>query len=75
MARGNKGSEVTERLFDARPREHVPADADAVAALLATAQRHVASAESPPLATGHLLRVIAPGRRVAETPRSGVPAQ
>jgi hypothetical protein len=44
MTRWNKGSEVIERLLDARHLEHVPADADTVAALIATARRHVHSA-------------------------------
>ena len=44
MTRWNKGSEVIERLLDARHLEHVPADAATVAALIATASRHVASA-------------------------------
>ena len=46
MPRWNKGSEVIERLLDARHLERVPADADTVSALLATAERHVTSAES-----------------------------
>jgi CheY-like chemotaxis protein len=46
MPRWNKGSDVIERLLDARHIERVPADADTVAALLATAGRHVTSAES-----------------------------
>lgn len=46
MPKWNKGSEVIERLLDARHLERVPADSDTVAALLATAERHVASAES-----------------------------
>lgn len=44
MTRWNKGNEVIERLLDARHLEHVPADADTVAALIATARRHVTSA-------------------------------
>jgi uncharacterized protein (UPF0332 family) len=44
MTRWNKGSEVIERLLEARHLEHVPADADTVAALIATARRHVTSA-------------------------------
>ena len=44
MTRWNKGSETIERLLDAHHLEHVPADADTVTALIATAQRHVASA-------------------------------
>jgi uncharacterized protein (UPF0332 family) len=44
MTRWNKGSEVIERLLDARHLEHVPADADTVTALIASARRHVASA-------------------------------
>jgi hypothetical protein len=44
MTRWNKGSEVIERLLDARQLEHVPADADTVAALIATARRHITSA-------------------------------
>jgi hypothetical protein len=37
MTRWNKGSEVIERLLDARHLERVPADADTVTALIATA--------------------------------------
>lgn len=44
MTRWNKGSEVIERLLDARLLERIPADADTVAALIASARRHVASA-------------------------------
>ncbi len=44
MTRWNKGSDVIERLLDARHLEHVPADADTVAALVATARRHITSA-------------------------------
>jgi uncharacterized protein (UPF0332 family) len=44
MTRWNKGSEVIERLLDARHLEHVPADADTVTALISSARRHVASA-------------------------------
>jgi hypothetical protein len=44
MTRWNKGSEVIERLLEVRHLEHVPADADTVAALIATARRHVTSA-------------------------------
>jgi hypothetical protein len=44
MPRWNKGSEVIERLLDARQLDHVPADADIVTALIASANRHVASA-------------------------------
>ena len=44
MTRWNKGSEVIERLLDARQLEHVPADTDTVAALVASARRHIASA-------------------------------
>ena len=44
MTRWNKGSDVIERLLDARHLEQVPADADTVAALLASAGRHVNSA-------------------------------
>jgi hypothetical protein len=44
MTRWNKGGEVIERLLDARHLEHVPADADTVTALIASARRHVASA-------------------------------
>lgn len=43
MTRWNKGSEVIERLLEARQLERVPADADAVAALIGTARRHVTS--------------------------------
>lgn len=46
MTRWNKGSEVIERLLDARHLEQVPADADTVAALIATARRHVTSAST-----------------------------
>ncbi len=46
MTRWNKGSEVIEHLLDARHLEHVPADADTVAALIATARRHVTSAST-----------------------------
>ena len=44
MARWSKGSEVIERLLDARHLERVPADADTVTALIASARRHVTSA-------------------------------
>jgi uncharacterized protein (UPF0332 family) len=44
MARWNKGSEVIERLLDARHLERVPVDVDTVTALIASAHRHVASA-------------------------------
>ena len=44
MPRWNKGSEVIERLLDARQLEHVPADTDTVGALVASARRHIASA-------------------------------
>lgn len=44
MARWNKGSEVIERLLDDRRLEEVPADADTVDRLIATAHRHIASA-------------------------------
>jgi hypothetical protein len=44
VTRWNKGSEVIERLLDARHLERVPADADTVTALIASARRHVASA-------------------------------
>jgi hypothetical protein len=43
VARWNKGSEVIERLLDARHLERVPADADTVATLIAPARRHVTS--------------------------------
>lgn len=46
MPRWNKGSDVIERLLEARHLERVPADADAVAALIASARRHVASAST-----------------------------
>jgi len=46
MTRWNKGSEVIERLLDARHLERVPADPDTVAALIATARRHVSSASA-----------------------------
>jgi hypothetical protein len=41
---GNKGSGAVERLLEARHRERVPADINTVAALIAAAGRHVASA-------------------------------
>lgn len=44
MTRWNKGSEVIERLLDARHLERVPADSATVEALIATAGRHVNSA-------------------------------
>lgn len=44
MTRWNKGSEVIERLLDAHHLEHVPADADTVTSLIASARRHVTSA-------------------------------
>lgn len=44
MARWNKGSEVIERLLEARHLEEVPADADTVDRLIATARRHIESA-------------------------------
>ncbi len=44
MPRWNKGSEVIERLLDTRQLERVPADADTVARLLASARRHIDSA-------------------------------
>lgn len=44
MVRWNKGSEVVGRLLDARHLERVPADVDTVAALIASARRHIASA-------------------------------
>jgi uncharacterized protein (UPF0332 family) len=46
VTRWNKGSEVVERLLDARHLEHVPADAGTVTALIASARRHVASASA-----------------------------
>ena len=46
MARWNKGSEVIERLLDARHLERVPADADTVTTLIASARRHVTSAST-----------------------------
>lgn len=46
MPRWNKGSEVIARLIDDRHLEEVPADADTVDRLIATARRHVASASS-----------------------------
>ena len=46
MARWNKGSEVIERLLDARHLERVPADADTVTVLIASARRHVTSAST-----------------------------
>ncbi len=44
MPRWNKGSEVIERLLDARQLQRVPADSATVDALLASARRHVGSA-------------------------------
>jgi uncharacterized protein (UPF0332 family) len=44
MARWNKGSEVIERLLDDRHLEEIPADAETVNRLIATARRHIASA-------------------------------
>ena len=44
MARWNKGSEVIERLLDDRHLEEVPADAETVDRLIATARRHIESA-------------------------------
>lgn len=44
MARWNKGSEVIERLLEDRQLEEVPADAETVGRLIATARRHIASA-------------------------------
>lgn len=44
MPRWNKGSEAIERLLDTRQLEHVPADVDTVARLLASARRHIDSA-------------------------------
>jgi len=44
VPRWNKGSEVIERLLDGKHLERVPADADTVAALIASATRHAASA-------------------------------
>ena len=44
VPRWNKGADVIERLLDDRHLERVLADADIVAALLAAARRHVASA-------------------------------
>lgn len=44
MVRWNKGSDVIDRLPDARHLERVPADVDIVAALIASARRHIASA-------------------------------
>jgi uncharacterized protein (UPF0332 family) len=46
MARWNKGSEVIERLLEARHLEEVPADSDTVDRLIATARRHIESATS-----------------------------
>lgn len=46
MTRWNKGSEVIERLLDARHLERVPADVDTVTALIASGHRHVASASA-----------------------------
>lgn len=43
MTRWNKGSEVIERLLEARQLERVPADTDTVAALIGNARRHVTS--------------------------------
>lgn len=44
VARWNKGSEVIERLLEDRHLEEVPADADTVDRLIATARRHIESA-------------------------------
>lgn len=44
MVRWNKGSDVIDRLLDARHLERVPADVDTVAALITSARRHIASA-------------------------------
>lgn len=44
MARWNKGSEVIKRLLEDRHLEEVPADAETVDRLIATARRHLASA-------------------------------
>lgn len=41
---GTRGSEVIERLLEDRHLEEVPADADTVDRLIATARRHIASA-------------------------------
>ncbi len=46
MARWNKGSEIIERLLEDRHLEEVPADADTVERLIATARRHISSATS-----------------------------
>jgi len=45
MPRWNKGSDVVERLLAARHLEPVPADAGTVDALLASARRHIHSAQ------------------------------
>ena len=44
VPRWNKGSEVIERLLDARQLQRVPADSATVEALLASTRRHVGSA-------------------------------
>ena len=44
MPRWNKGSNVIERLLDSHHLDRVPTDDDTVAALVATARRHIASA-------------------------------
>src|SRR5437879_12880653 len=46
VPRWRKGEAVIERLLDDRHLDRVPADADTFAALLDTAQRHVASART-----------------------------
>lgn len=46
MPRWNKGADIVERLLGDRHLERVPADADVVGALLATAHRHVVSASA-----------------------------
>lgn len=46
MPRWNKGSNVIERLLDSHHLDRVPADTDTVAALVATARRHIASAST-----------------------------
>ncbi len=43
MPRWNKGSEVIERLLEARQLQRVPADAATVEGLVESARRHVAT--------------------------------
>jgi hypothetical protein len=46
VTRWNKGSDVIERMLESRHLERVPADTDTAAALIATARRHIGSAEA-----------------------------